>query len=160
MRGGPLIRYDAETRATAAGLAGVVDVADVLAVWEAAIAAPYTGRPVWVHGDMTGSNLLVEEGRLAGLIDFGSSAVGDPACDLVLAWTLLHGEGRAAFRAGVPADEAGSARAHGWAIWKALLTVAQGADAPAAEQRYGWRCPSMELITELVTEHAAAEKRA
>ena len=105
-RGGPLSRYDPETRATAAALASVLDVTAVLEVWEAAVSAPYTGRPVWVHGDVTGSNLLVEEGRLAAVIDFGSCAVGDPACDLVIAWTLLHGEARATFRTAIPVEAA------------------------------------------------------
>lgn len=158
-RGGPLSRFDAQTRTTAAALADVVDVPAVLEVWDAALAATCTGQPVWVHGDVTGSNLLVAEGRLAAVIDFGSCAVGDPACDLVIAWTLLHGEARAAFRSAVPLDDAAWARARGWALWKALLTLGEDADGSAAERRYGWRCSARHLIDDLVSDHATPQHR-
>ena len=61
------------------------------AVWENALAATWHGRPVWIHGDVAAGNLLVQAGRLAAVIDFGCSGVGDPACDLTIAWTLLSG---------------------------------------------------------------------
>lgn len=70
-------------------------------------------------------NLLVRDGRLAAVIDFGCSGVGDPACDLVLAWTLLSGESREAFRAVLPVDRATWARGRGWALWKGLITLAE-----------------------------------
>ncbi len=72
---------------------------------------------MWFHGDMAVNNLLVHEGRLVGVIDFGCCGVGDPACDLVLAWTLFSGESRAVFRAGLAADTRLWARARGWAVW-------------------------------------------
>lgn len=155
-RGGSLAQYDAETRATATALADVVDRTAVLDVWETAVSTPYGGEPVWVHGDVTGSNLLVEEGRLAAVIDFGTSAVGDPACDLVIAWTLLLGDARTAFRAALPVEEAAWARARGWALWKALLTLVQDADGSSGvEERYGWRCSARALVEDLVVDHAA-----
>jgi aminoglycoside phosphotransferase (APT) family kinase protein len=123
-RGGPLTVYDAETRQAIAALEGHIDTAAATAVWEAALQASWHGPPVWVHGDMASGNLLVQEGRLSAVIDFGSSGVGDPACDLVIAWTFLSGAGREAFRAGVPVDRATWARARGWALWKALITLA------------------------------------
>lgn len=155
-RGGPVTTYDEETRATAAAMAGLFDLSAVLEVWDAAVHAPPSGDPVWVHGDMTASNLLVQDNRLTAVIDFGSCAVGDPACDLVIAWTFLDGRARAAFRALVPIEEAAWARARGWALWKALLSLAQGADGHAAERRYGWRTSARELINELITDHAAS----
>jgi aminoglycoside phosphotransferase (APT) family kinase protein len=159
-RGGPLTTYDAETRAAATALAGLVDEAAVLQVWDAALVAPArSAKPVWVHGDVVGSNLLVAEGRLVGVLDFGCCAVGDPACDLVVAWTLFHAGAREAFRARVDADRATWARARGWALWKALLTLADGPDGAAAERRYGWRCSATDLITELVEEHRGAGLR-
>jgi aminoglycoside phosphotransferase (APT) family kinase protein len=93
-------------------------------VWEAALNATWPGPPVWVHGDVAVGNLLVQEGRLSAVIDFGCSAVGDPACDLVIAWTLFAGASRAAFVAGMPVDAAAWARGRGWALWKALITLA------------------------------------
>lgn len=152
-RGGPLARYDDETRSTAAAQRHRVDLAAVLAVWDAALAAPHRAAPVWVHGDMTASNLLVRDGRLSAVIDFGTCAVGDPACDLVLAWTLLSGASRAEFAATIGADPGTWARARGWALWKALLTLAERDHGAASAQRYGWRCGAAQLITDLVAEH-------
>lgn len=123
-RGGPLTVYDAETRQTIAALDGLIDAEAATAVWEAALNSTWHGPPVWIHGDVAVGNLLVQEGRLSAVIDFGCSAVGDPACDLVIAWTLLSGESRAAFVAGVPVDAAAWARGRGWALWKALITYA------------------------------------
>ncbi|MGI5125347.1 aminoglycoside phosphotransferase family protein [Pseudonocardia sp. CA-107938] len=124
-RGGPPAFYDGETRAALRELAGRIDTAAATAIWEAALDATWTGDPVWFHGDVAFGNLLVDDaGRLTAVIDFGTSGVGDPACDLVVAWTLLDGPARAAFRAAMPADEAMWARARGWALWKALITLA------------------------------------
>jgi aminoglycoside phosphotransferase (APT) family kinase protein len=71
---------------------------------------------------------LIRDGRLAAVIDFGSSGVGDPACDVTIAWTFLAGESRKAFRAALPLDEATWARGRGWALWKALITFAGNLD--------------------------------
>ncbi|MBF6614355.1 MAG: aminoglycoside phosphotransferase family protein [Chloroflexi bacterium] len=124
-RGGPLTIYDAETRQAIAALDGQIDADAATVVWEAALNAAWRGPPVWLHGDVAAGNLLVKEGRLSAVIDFGCSAVGDPACDLTIAWTLLCGESRNAFRAGVPVDGAAWARGRGWALWKALITLAR-----------------------------------
>jgi aminoglycoside phosphotransferase (APT) family kinase protein len=124
-RGGDLAVYDGETRACLAALGARVDHRAALAAWEAALAARWTGPPVWVHGDIAPGNLLVRDGALAGVIDFGCVAVGDPACDLVIAWTFLDGPARPAFREAAPADAAMWTRARGWALWKALLTLTQ-----------------------------------
>ncbi len=130
-RGGALAVYDAETRACLAALAGRIDRAAATEVWETALAARWRGPAVWLHGDIAPGNLLLRDGRLAGVIDFGTCAVGDPACDLVLAWTFLAGDARAAFRAAVAADAGSWARARGWALWKALITLAGGDETAA-----------------------------
>jgi aminoglycoside phosphotransferase (APT) family kinase protein len=124
-RGGPLAIYDGETRQAIATLGGRIDTDAVTAVWQAALAATWQGSPVWVHGDVSAGNLLVRKGRLGAVIDFGSSAVGDPACDLAIAWTLLQGESRDAFRAALPLDRATWARGRGWTLWKGLITLAE-----------------------------------
>jgi aminoglycoside phosphotransferase (APT) family kinase protein len=124
-RGGPLATYDAESRRAIAALTGHPAGAAATEVWERALAATWHGRPVWFHGDVAEGNLLVRDGRLAAVIDFGTSGVGDPACDLVIAWTFLSGESREAFRAAVVADAATWARGRGWALWKALITLAE-----------------------------------
>ncbi|MFG1673292.1 phosphotransferase [Micromonospora sp. NPDC049282] len=93
----------------------------------------WPGPPVWFHGDVSAGNLLVADGRLTALIDFGQCGVGDPACDLVPAWTWCVGVERAVFRdaVGLPADA--WRRARGWALWKALVTLAHGVG-PGEEQ--------------------------
>ena len=150
-RGGPLSTYDAETRETLSALEGRIDTGAAAEVWDEALAAQWNGRPTWVHGDVTAANLLVIDGRLSAVIDFGCSAVGDPACDLAIAWTLLHGESRAAFRARLRLDEGTWARGRGWALWKALITHAKvGEEADRASRRFGWRTNARGVIDEVL----------
>jgi aminoglycoside phosphotransferase (APT) family kinase protein len=125
-RGGSLAVYDAETRAAIAALGGRIDAAAATAIWEAALAATWDGTPVWFHGDVAPGNLIVRDGRLAAVIDFGCCGVGDPACDLVIAWTFLDAPARAAFRAALGQGDACWARARGWALWKVLIVLAHG----------------------------------
>jgi aminoglycoside phosphotransferase (APT) family kinase protein len=150
-RGGPLTTYDAETRAAIATLNNEIDTAAATEVWEAALAATWTGSPVWVHGDVSPSNLLVEHGRLSAVIDFGCLAVGDPACDVTIAWTFFSGESRETFRAGLPLDGATWARGRGWALWKALIRLvhAQRRSTDEAER-------NRRVIGEVIAEHRRA----
>ena len=106
------------------------------AILDAAVASTWPGPPVWFHGDIAFGNLLVRDGRLAAVIDFGTSGIGDPACDVVLAWTLLSGDSRAAYRDTLALDDATWARGRGWGLWKALITVAgsRDTDVPAADE--------------------------
>jgi aminoglycoside phosphotransferase (APT) family kinase protein len=122
-RGGPVGYYDHETRHALEVLAGEVDVLAAMEVWDAAVRSVWDGRDVWFHGDVATGNLLVIEGVLSAVIDFGTSGWGDPSCDLVIAWTLFDGQSRDAFRRAVDADSAMWARARGWALWKALITM-------------------------------------
>jgi aminoglycoside phosphotransferase (APT) family kinase protein len=101
----------------------VVDARAAAAIWDEALSSTWEREPVWCHGDIAVGNLLVRDGRLTAVIDFGTSAVGDPACDTVLAWTLLDGSSREAFRQALPVDDATWARGRGWALWKALITL-------------------------------------
>jgi aminoglycoside phosphotransferase (APT) family kinase protein len=132
-RGGPLATYDDETRGAIATLGHQIDAVAAPAVWDAALAAEWRGPPVWVHGDVAPGNLLVEGGRLSAVIDFGQACVGDPACDLAIAWTFFEGESREAFRAKLPLDDATWARARGWTLWKALIVLAGSPGANPAD---------------------------
>jgi aminoglycoside phosphotransferase (APT) family kinase protein len=134
-RGGPLAVYDEETRKAVKTLAGEIDARAARAVWDAALASTWEDEPVWVHGDVAVGNLLVSDGLLSAVIDFGSSGVGDPACDLVIAWTLLSGESRRVFRDSLPFDAPTWARGRGWALWKALITIADPESPHAPEAR-------------------------
>ena len=124
-RGAPLTIYDAETRRAIQVLDNAIDTMAVLEVWNAALAAPWSGPAVWFHGDVAVGNLLVYDGKLAGVIDFGCAGVGDPACDMVIAWTFFTGESRTAFHTSMQADAGTWARGRGWALWKALITLAE-----------------------------------
>lgn len=124
-RGGPLTTYDAETRSAIAALEDEIDIEATTEVWETALAATWHGPPAWFHGDVAVGNLLVKDGRLSAVIDFGCSGVGDPACDVVIAWTFLPGESRQAFHSVLPVDSATWARGRGWALWKALIKLAE-----------------------------------
>ncbi len=123
-RGGALEVYDNETRRSIKVLADQIDVPLITEIWERALASTWKSRPVWVHGDVAEGNLLVRDGRLAAVIDFGSSGTGDPACDLVIAWTLFDGPAARAFRNRVRLDAETWERARGWCLWKALITIA------------------------------------
>jgi aminoglycoside phosphotransferase (APT) family kinase protein len=126
-RGTPPGYYDDWTRRALAVLGGRVDVGRAAAAWDEALSAPeWSGPPVWFHGDIARGNVLVDGGELAAVIDFGGCGVGDPACDLVIAWTMFSGESRRVFREAVGLDDATWARARGWALWKALITLADG----------------------------------
>lgn len=123
-RGGPLSRRDANTRAAIAALSGRVDTAAVTRAWEAALQAPvWQGPPVWTHGDLLPGNLLVQDGRISAVIDFGCLGIGDPACDLIVAWALLSAQARAIFRAALAVDDATWARGRGWALSIGLIAL-------------------------------------
>ena len=123
-RGGPVSVWDDQTRKAIDELDGELDVDGAVRAWQAALATEWKGPDVWVHGDVTGSNLLLRDDHLCGVIDFGCAAVGDPACDLTAAWTMFEGTSRQRFMAALPLDEGVWARARGWALWKALIAAA------------------------------------
>lgn len=156
-RGGSLHVYDAEAREALAVVSarGGVDAARAAAVWQAALEATFRGTPMWVHGDVSAGNLLIQAGRLAAVIDFGCCGVGDPACDLTIAWTFFHGASREAFREAMRMDEGTWRRARGWALWKALITVA-AAPAEASTTNPPLAGPRR-VISDVLAEHREAE---
>jgi aminoglycoside phosphotransferase (APT) family kinase protein len=91
-RGGPLTVWDGQTRQLIRVFAGRIDAGAATRVWETALASGWDRPPVWVHGDVTASNLLVADGKLHAVIDFGGAAVGDPACDLGARPAICAGE--------------------------------------------------------------------
>ncbi|MEU4197240.1 aminoglycoside phosphotransferase family protein [Kribbella sp. NPDC026611] len=121
-RGASLQHYHDETVEALTMLKGRTDTDLAAEVWAAALASPYDGPPVWFHGDIAHGNLLVQDGKLSAVIDFGTSGVGDPACDLVIAYTFFTGSSRTTFRSAVTQDAAMWSRARAWTLWKALIT--------------------------------------
>ncbi|MGW4358960.1 aminoglycoside phosphotransferase family protein [Streptomyces californicus] len=124
-RAEPLASRDEATRAALASVGGVVDVEAATTEWKEALAAPpHTGRPVWVHGDLQPGNVLVDDGRLTAVIDFGCTGLADPAVDLIAAWYLLAPDARDTFCTALAPDDATWARGRGWALSIALLELA------------------------------------
>lgn len=130
-RGGSATSWDEQTRQTLQELAGVVDVPACRDVWQVAVEARSEASGVWVHGDVTGANLLVRDGHLAGVLDFGCCAVGDPACDLTIAWTFFSDESR-----DVQGARAGRGLGVGTGTWLGTL---EGATPPCRRTIRVWR---------------------
>ncbi|MER6509480.1 aminoglycoside phosphotransferase family protein [Nonomuraea sp. NPDC001636] len=113
----PLAGRDRATRAAIAALGGVFDRAAMTGLWDAAMSAPGWDRaPVWFHGDFHTGNVLTVGGRVSAVIDFGGLGLGDPAADLMIAFTLMSAGSRAVFRAALGVDEATWTRGRGWAL--------------------------------------------
>lgn len=123
-RARPVQAYDEATRRAIAGAAHLIDAAAALAVWEEALdAVSHRGAPVWVHGDLEG-NCLVREGRLGGLVDWGSACAGDPAVDVQVVWSpLFTEESRQAFLDVLDVDSDTVARSRGAAINQACAAL-------------------------------------
>jgi aminoglycoside phosphotransferase (APT) family kinase protein len=121
-RGIPLAERDPEIRYWLARFSGDPTVTTE---WERALAAPpWDGPPVWHHGDLDARNWLVRDGRISGVIDWGAMGVGDPACDVMVAWKLHSPAALDAFRAALPTDDATWERARGWVLSQAVAILA------------------------------------
>ena len=132
-RGTPLAERQDNFRRNVAVLAGRIDTGTVTALWETALAAPpWPGSKLWLHGDLHPANILVHEGQLQAVIDFGDITSGDPATDLAIAWMLFPDpRHRERFWAAYKkADDHTRARAKGWALAFSLVYQAHSADNP------------------------------
>lgn len=138
-RGGSLSVYDSDMRRAIDSLKGKINTAAANAIWEEALSSSWENPPVWVHGDISAGNLLVKMGKLCAVIDFGQLAVGDPACDLAVNWTLFHGKSREIFQRALSLDKNTWARACGWALWKAAIVAADFTNPNNAESARCWR---------------------
>lgn len=117
-------------------LADEVDVDSCRRIWHDAITTVWSFPPVWFHGDVAPGNLLVRDGELSAIIDFGTCGIGDPACDLVMTWTYFDADQRQAFHTEVAMADDVWRRARGWALWKALATMSgQSSPDPDDAQR-------------------------
>ena len=137
-RGGSLSVYDDDSRTAIANNIEIFDAEVLRAIWETALASAWNREPVWVHGDVAPGNLLVQDGKLCAVIDFGVLGVGDPACDAAMAWTFFDASSREIFKQALHMDEETWDRARGWALWKALITYDgnKDMDKERAEEAY------------------------
>jgi len=123
-RGGALANYDEEFRQAMQRLENGMNITPIRSIWESALASQWQLSPVWVHGDISIGNLLVKNGQLSAVIDFGQLVTGDPACDLAIAWTLFKDESRQIFQSTLSLDNDTWLRGCAWALWKALIICA------------------------------------
>jgi len=120
----PLRELDAVTRGAIESAQGVIDDDAAADAWERALEAPaWNGTPVWIHTDLLRPNVLVHEGRLCAVIDFGGVGVGDPAADAIAAWSVFGRSGRGVFRGALAVDDATWNRARGFALHQAALII-------------------------------------
>jgi aminoglycoside phosphotransferase (APT) family kinase protein len=157
-RGGSLTTYDAETRLAIAALKDKLDTDAATALWEEALATTWSSQPMWIHGVVSAGNLLVREGRLSSVIDFGMLGIGDPSCDLAIAWTLFSGKSREAFRAALPLDAGTWTRGRAWTLWKALIVAAGHTETNAVEAAQPWRVIDEVLMDHKLSLQAAASQ--
>lgn len=155
-RGGTLRTFDGLLHTALTDLDGHVDTDLASEIWQTAICAHWDGVERWFHGDLARGNILLADGCLAAMLDFGTCGVGDPACDLAVAWTLLTAEGRQAFRRRLSVDDDEWARGRGWALWK-TLTVCAGSLAESdqvaldARRALGEMCTEYRVTTPSIT---------
>ena len=124
-RGDHVSIYDKGVREQIANLVDVIDSGAALNLWKRACTTKWQEKPVWIHGDFAVGNILIQDNKLSGIIDFGGTAVGDPACDLVIAWTYLFGKARKIFINEIDLDTGAWLRARAWALWKATFELCQ-----------------------------------
>lgn len=123
-RGTALVNLDQVARYAMNDLEDIFDKACLLKIWEQALGIePWAGAPVWIHGDIHAANIIVRNGSLAGIIDFGLMGVGDPACDLALAWSLLPTHARDVFRAAANVNEPTWQRGKGWGLYIGVIAL-------------------------------------
>lgn len=123
-RGAPLSTRDKQAREAIAALAQEIDAPAATRLWEQALAAPpHKGAASWIHGDIHPGNVLTREGKLAAIIDWGQAAIGDPAVDLMPAWSMFSGAARAAFRKEIGADAPTWTRARGWTLSVSVIAL-------------------------------------
>lgn len=121
-RGGDIVVYENECRDAINNNVTIFNKHLLGEIWGLALTSKWAREPVWVHGDIAPGNILIMNGKLSAVIDFGILGVGDPSCDAAMAWTFFDDSSRKAFKNALKFDEETWNRARGWALWKALIT--------------------------------------
>jgi aminoglycoside phosphotransferase (APT) family kinase protein len=146
-RGAHISVYDKQARFQIEKLKDIIDSRKALALWENALKLKWQNQPVWIHGDFASGNILIKNGKLSGIIDFGGLGIGDPACDLVIAWTFLRGKSREIFKQKIDLDNDTWVRAQAWCLWKATFELCQLEDKSSLSARQ-----QNHIIQEVLTE--------
>ncbi len=130
--------YDAEMRQAIDLLKDQIDANVATKIWDQALATTWQSTPVLVHGDISAGNILIKEEQLSSVIDFGGLSIGDPACDLVIAWKFFRGKGRKIFRESLSFNNDTWHRARGWALWKSMIIAANLTESNQVETLSAW----------------------
>ncbi|WP_277680293.1 phosphotransferase, partial [Gracilibacillus dipsosauri] len=135
---GDLAVYDEESRKAIENNKEIFNEHLLKEIWQLSLDSKWTKEPVWLHGDVAPGNILVKDGKLCAVIDFGVLGVGDPSCDAAMAWTFFDDSSREIFKRALKMDEETWNRARGWALWKALITYDDKKDSnqTIAEESY------------------------
>lgn len=135
-RGDHVSVYDNGTRKQIQELSNIINKNKAIKLWECACRTRWNKKPVWIHGDFASGNIVIKDKKLFGIIDFGGMGIGDPACDLVIAWTFLNGKSREIFKKTIGLDKDTWLRAKAWALWKATYELCQIQDKDSEEAYY------------------------
>lgn len=146
-RGDHVSVYDKGAQEQIATLENIIDHKACLHLWENACDTRWNKAPVWVHGDFSSGNILIQDNKLSGVIDFGGMGIGDPACDLVIAWTFLKENSREIFQQAMGLDADTWNRARGWALWKATFELCHIKDKDSAAAKV-----QKKIIDEVINE--------
>jgi aminoglycoside phosphotransferase (APT) family kinase protein len=152
-RGGSLSNYNSETRQALSLLKHKIDVPTATKLWESALSTSWSNPPLWVHGDISAGNLLVQNGQLSAVIDFGQLTIGDPACDLPISWTMFKNQSRQIFLSTLSLDPNTILRARAWTLWKSLITAANLTNATNDVEA----TKPLHIINEVLTDHKLNE---
>lgn len=140
--------YDSEARSAIKKLENFIDFGAAISLWEKSLNSEWKKNPIWIHGDLSSGNILIKNDQLTAVIDFGGMAIGDPACDLVIAWTFFKNKSRKIFKENLQLDHETWNRARAWALWKASLELEKISDKknpPATKQ--------LEIINDILNEN-------
>lgn len=145
-RGGDLRSHDGWMETCFEQSEGLVDVPRLRKMWDALRKLPRGGAgDAMTHGDLIPGNVLVANGRLAGILDVGGLGPADTALDLVGAWHLLEAVPRQALRDDLACDDLEWARGTAWAFQQAMGAVWYYVDSNPAMSLMGRR--TLERIT-------------
>lgn len=148
-RGGDLIIYKSDIEQSLSILKDEqIDKVWINKIWKHAISVPWKGENLFVHGDIAQGNIIFNDNKLEGIIDFGTMACGDPACDLMMAWNTFTGESRAIFKKIVDYDNDTWIRGMAWTLWKGLLEISQTSKSNAND----WKNPQ-KVIEEIIEDY-------
>lgn len=153
-RGAHTSVYNTETRVLINKLKSLIDVDKANSLWEKAISSKWNKDPVWVHGDIASGNILLKDNKLSAVIDFGCMGIGDPACDLTIAWTFFKNKSRKAFKTAMSLDHDTWARARGWALWKAAFKLVSLNDKNGLEA-----VKHLQIINDVLDEYSAQQSQ-